>query len=179
MCLSKMQGFIATVLLILSLSGCGLTAPHNNEGYADLDSLNWRDVDSTMTLSIGPTLLRIATRAVDDDPQTQALLQQLDGVRVKVYEINGDATRVAADMDRMSMALRQRNWEPVILVTEEDERTYMLLKSNADGVVGLTLLTSDTHEAVVINVMGDLNPELFSETMAALEVSSPAINMAP
>ena len=177
MYLSKIQVFITAGLLILSLSGCGLTAPHNNEGYAELDALNMRDVDSTMTLSIGPTLLRIATRAMDDDPHTQALLQQLEGVRVRIYEINGDAGRVAADMDRMSEALRQLKWEPVILVREEGERTHMLSKSNADGIVGLTLLTTDKHEAVVINVMGDLNPEFFADTMAALEVPSPAIDV--
>ncbi|MEM1413114.1 MAG: hypothetical protein AAGH19_12230, partial [Pseudomonadota bacterium] len=81
--------------LALALVGCGITAPRSNAGYADLDSLGMFDTDLTMSLSLGPTVLRFAARYTDDDPETQALLRSLDGVRVRIYEIDGDADRVA------------------------------------------------------------------------------------
>ena len=168
---------ITAFFMVLALSACGLTAPQSNDGFADLESLDANHVDTTMVLSIGPTLLRFAARHMDDDPETKALLRALDGVRVRVYEVNGDAQVVAADMDRMSQKLREQAWEPVVLVQENGERTYMLMKTDAERITGLTVLTSDGHEAVVVNIMGDLQPEMLSEAMAALELEAPDIEL--
>jgi hypothetical protein len=174
----RIRNSITAFLVALTLSACGLTAPRSNDGFADLESLDANHVDTTMVLSLGPTLLRLAARYVDDDPQTKALLSALDGVRVRVYEVNGDAEVVASDMDRMSKKLREQAWEPVVLVQENGERTHMLMKTDADRITGLTVLTSDGHEAVVVNVMGNLQPEMFSEAMVALELETPDIELA-
>lgn len=152
------------------LAGCGLTAPHSNEGFADLDSLGIADVDNVMTISIGPTLLRFAARHIDDDPETVAMLRGLDGVRVRIYEIDGDAARVASRAEGMQRRLRTKDWEPVLLVQEEGERTYMLLKSSRGRIHGLTVITADHNEAVIVNIMGDLRPEFFNDTMAMLDI---------
>ena len=175
--LSKLGRTTLSLLAVLAITACGITAPHSNEGYADLDSFSMFDVDTSMNLSIGPTLLRFAAANIEDDPETQALLEGLDGVRVRVYEINGDAERVAQDMDEMSLKLREQDWELIVQVREEGERTHVLMKLDEDRVAGLTVLTSDTHEAVVVNVMGDLQPELFSEAMAALDVPAPEVEI--
>lgn len=163
---------------LLALAGCGLTAPHENPGFADLDSLGIFDVDNTITLSIGPALLHFAARHMDDDPETQALLRGLDGVRVRIYEIDGDALAVAARMDRMSLRLRRQDWQPVALVQEHGAHTWMLVKASGERIAGLTVISSDGHEAVIVNVMGDLRPELFGGAMAALDIDAPAVQVA-
>lgn len=71
-------------LELLMLSGCGLTASRSNPGYANLDYLSMLDVDNVMTISLGSGLLSFAARHTDDDPETQALLKGLDGVRVRI-----------------------------------------------------------------------------------------------
>jgi hypothetical protein len=157
--------------LAVTLAGCGLTAPHSSDGFADLDSLGITDVDNVMTISIGPTLLHFAARHIDDDPQTRALLRGLDGVRIRIYEIDGDADRVAKRTDRMQRRLQDQDWEPVMLVQESGERTYMLLKASGDRIHGLTVITADHDEAVIVNIMGDLRPEFFNDTMAMLEIN--------
>ena len=174
----KLGRTTVSLLAVLAITACGITAPHSNEGYADLDSFSMFDVDTSIKLSIGPTLLRFAAANIEDDPETQALLEGLDGVRVRVYEINGDAERVAQGIDEMSLKLRQQDWELIVQVREEGERTHVLMKLDEDRVAGLTVLTSDTHEAMVVNVMGDLQPEMFSEAMAALDVPAPEVEIA-
>lgn len=159
----------------LVLSACGLTAPRSGPGFADLDSLGIFDTDQQMSISIGPTLLRFAARHVDDDPEVQALLRSLDGVRIRIYEIDGSAARVASRMDRMQDHLEADGWEPVMLVREGSERTQLLLRTSQGPsrilTHGLTLLTSDgEHEAVVINLIGDIQPHLFSDVMVALDI---------
>ena len=165
--------------MCLLLGACGLMAPRNNEGYAELDSLGVFDTDRSMALSIGPTILHFAARHLDDDPETQALLRGLDGVRIRIYEIDGDGIRVAGRIRSMSHNLQDDGWEPVALIQEEGEQTHMLMKSSNGRIRGLTLITSDGEaEAVVINLMGDLEPQYFSEVMVALEVEAPEVQVA-
>jgi len=164
---------VAGLAAALLLSACGLTAPRSSDGFADLDSLGIADTDRVFALSVGPALLRFAAAHVEDDPETQALLRSLDGVRIRVYEIEGEPARVAARMDRMSDKLQKDGWEPVMLVRSEGDQTHMLVKLVGGRVRGMTVLVCDGEsEAVVINLMGEIQPEQFSGVMVALDVDA-------
>lgn len=168
--------FLLTAMAVL-LAGCGITAPRSNEGYADLESLGMMDTDRVISLSIGPTLLHFAANYIDDDPEIRDLLRSLDGVRVRVYEIDGDATKVAGRMDRMSTNLQQDGWEPVMLVREEDEQVHMLLRTVGGEIRGMTVLVLDGDtEAVVVNLMGEINPDQFGDVMVALDVNAGGVD---
>lgn len=168
--------WLALVCLCGSLSACGLTAPRSSEGYANLDSLGMRDTDRVMTLSIGPALLRFAASHVDDDPETRELLRSLDGVRIRIYEINGSTARVASRIDRMSEKLQEDGWDPVVLIREKNETTHMLMRVVEGSIAGMTVLVSDGEsEAVVINLMGRIQPEQFGDVMVALDVDAPGV----
>ncbi len=165
---------LGALALFLALGACSLTAPRSSAGYADLESLGVRDVDRVMTLSIGPALLRFAAAHIDDDPELKALLKGLEGVRIRIYEIDGDAGRVATRINAMSRHLQNDGWEPVLSMREGSEATYMLLRVVDRQVRGMTVLVSDGEsEAVVINLMGDIRPEQFGEVMVALDADSP------
>ena len=175
-----LAGARATALSALAsallLGGCGLTAPRGNAGFADLDSLGMNDTDRVLALSIGPALLRFAARHVEDDPETRALLRSLDGVRIRIYEIDGDPARVAARMDDMSRKLAGTGWERVLLVRQAQEQAHMLVRFDDDRICGMTVLVSDgDEEAVVINLMGDIQPQQFGGVMAALDVDAAGV----
>jgi hypothetical protein len=170
---------LLVVLTSLQLGACGLTAPRSDEGFADLDSLGIFDTDRKMALSIGPTILNFAARHVEDDPQTRGLLANLEGVRVRIYEINGDGSRVARRLNDISLELQVEGWEPVALVRDEDEQVHMLIKSRADRILGLVVMVSDsTQEVVLVNLMGNLPPRMFSDVMVALDLDAPTITLA-
>ena len=163
--------------LVLTVVGCGITAPSSNEGYADLDSLGMMDTDRVISLSIGPALLRFAANHVDDDPEVQELLRSLDGVRVRVYEVNGDAARVAGRMDRMSTNLQDDGWEPVMQVRQQDEQVHVLMRTVDGQIKGMTVLVLDgADEAVIVNLMGEIEPEKFSDVMVALDVDAGGVD---
>ncbi|MCZ6616924.1 MAG: DUF4252 domain-containing protein [Gammaproteobacteria bacterium] len=167
-----------TACASIVLLGCGLTAPKNNDGYAHLGSPGRFDTNHTMTLSLGPTLLGFAASHIDGDPETRALLQGLEGVRIKIYEIHGDASRVATRMEMMSLKLREQDWDPIVLIQEEGEWVNMLIKVTGTRISGLTVLSSDSEEAIMVNIMGNLRPELFTTAMAALDIDTPEIRVA-
>jgi hypothetical protein len=173
-------GFIPRLLCLagigLLLSACGLTAPRSSDGFADLESLGVRDTDSVMTLSLGPSVLRFAASHIDDEPEMRELLNSLDGVRIRIYEIDGDAGRVAGRIEDMSRHLQDDGWEPVMLVREENETTHMLLRTIDGRICGMTVLVSDGEsEAVVVNLMGDIKPDQFGDVMVALDVDNPGV----
>ncbi len=165
---------IALVLVLaltaFGLSSCGITAPRGNEGYANLDSPGVSETDRTLSLSLGRTTLRFAARFLDDDPETQALLRSLDGVRIRIYEVNGDTGRIDQNFERMGRKLGNDGWDPVMLVSEDGELVQMFSKSSDSGMQGLTIISADDEEVVVINVMGDIAPEYFGDVMVALDV---------
>ena len=165
---------LAAAVLSLSLLACGFTAPRHSEGFANLESLGAADVEQTVSLSIGPTLLHFAAAHIDDEPEVADLLRGLDGVRIRVYEIDGDAGRVAARMNRMGRHLEADGWEAVALIREKGEETRLLVKITENQVRGMTFLSTDgKSEAVVINLMGDIRPDRFSDVMVALDVDAP------
>ena len=164
--------------LLVVLGGCGITAPRGNDGYANLDSPGLLDTDRTVSLSLGPTVLGFAARFLDEDPETQALLRSLDGVRVRTYEVHGDSDQVAQRLERMGNRLSDDGWNPVMLVREEGELVQMFARASSDGIKGLTVVSADADEVVVINVMGDIRPADFGATMAALAIDeTPAVQV--
>ena len=172
------RAVLVSMAAVLFVCSCGVMAPRSNEGFADLDSLGFADTDSTMSLSLGPTVLRMVAGSVDDDPATRELLLNLEGVRVKTYDVVGDRQRVAQRIDAMSLKLQRQGWEPVVTVQEGDERTHILIKMSGPDIAGLTVINMDAHEAVIVNVMGNLSPQMFTKTMAALDVNVPEVQVA-
>jgi hypothetical protein len=173
---------LIVLLLMLSallLGGCGITAPRGNEGYANLDSPGMADTDRTVALSLGPTALRFAASFMDDEPETQALLRSLDGVRIRVYEVHGDHARIQRNFEHMGTKLVGDGWAPVMLVQDDGELVRMFAMPSGDQLKGLTIVSADRAEVVVINIMGDLNPENYGNVMTALNVdSAPKVQVA-
>ncbi len=161
---------LALFSTVLVLTSCGITAPRSNAGYANLDSPGMNDTDRTMSLSLGPTTLRFAARFLDDDPETQTLLRSLDGVRVRTYEVHGDNERIARNFENMGRKLNNDGWEPVMLVREQGELVQMYAKPSGSGIRGLTIVSADGDEVVVVNIMGDIDPSYYSDVMVALDV---------
>jgi hypothetical protein len=165
------------LMLVLTLSACGFTPASRSPGYADIEALPWRHVDQTLTLSFGPRVLRFAARWVEDDPGVRELLRSLDGVRVQRYEIDGDALQVAASLNEASRLLQQQGWQAVVRVVEEGEVTHVLLRQSGDTLAGLTVLSSDAAEVVVVNMMGQLQPEILQQIIRAH--NAPALPVSP
>lgn len=167
---------LALTCVSLAMGACGITAPKSNDGYADLESLGMRDTDRVISLSIGPALLHFAARHMDEDPETRELLRSLDGVRIRIYEIDGDASRVNQRIFTMSQHLQEDGWQPVVLVREQNEEVHMLMRLEGDHISGMTVLVSDGEsEAVIVNLMGEIRPEQFGDVMVALDVEAPGV----
>jgi hypothetical protein len=179
--MTSLRTALVLSLAALMLASCGITAPRGNDGYANLDSPGMSETDRSMTISLGPTTLWFAAKFLDEDPETQTLLRSLDGVRIRIYEVDedGDTNKIAGNFENMGGKLRDDGWDPVMLIREEGELTQMYMKSSGRGISGLTIVSADDEEVVVVNVMGDIDPVYYQDVMLALNVDdAPEVQVA-
>ena len=168
----KLLPVIGFTLLLGAMSGCGLTASQHSEGYARLTSPGAEDTDITFSLSLGPTVMNMLAIPLADDPGAQAVVRQLDGLQVRQYRINGDASRVSERLQSLRQQLEAQEWQPAIAVREDGEDTYVLVKQRGETITGVTVINSDGNEVVLVNAMGSFHP---AELKALYAGDDPAI----
>jgi len=176
--------FLLPALLALTLSACGVTAGglRNDPGYADLDYPGWREADKEFGISLGPLPLRFAAWVVDeeDDPETAAMLRELKGVRIRIYEIEGDRHRVFDRITESGRQLEKNGWDRLVTVNDEDENVLVMVKGSATEISGMAVLTADHDEAVFVNMIGNIRPEFFNDILDSVDsdVDVPDIELA-
>lgn len=167
----KVLSNIGLLYLLINLAGCGITAGglHNHSGYADLESPYWWQAESEVNLSLGPLAIGTARWAIDDDedPELDALLDDVDGVRISVYKIKDNAEMFLADFTESKRNLIADGWQNFVKVKDEDDEGYslMFVKSNGDVIDGLVVLALSNDEAVFINIIGNIHPDSFDTVM--------------
>ncbi len=171
----KTSRALLPLLLAATLAGCGFTAPRSGPGYAELMSPGEPDTEMTLSVSLGPRVMKWLALAAGEDPGVRELVAQLQGLRVRQYTIHGDAERVNQRLRAMSEAMAQRQWHPVIAVREPNESTYVLVKTVEEVIAGVVVLTSEGTEVVLVNARGAISPVVIA---AAAAGSPPADDVA-
>ncbi|MEE4108838.1 MAG: DUF4252 domain-containing protein [Halieaceae bacterium] len=169
--MKSLHGVVLLLAAFLALGACGITAPNRGPGYADMD-LPRSGLTRDTSLSIGPRVLGFAARHANEGPETRAMLEALEGVRVRVYRVDDDAqlSRLHEQVTLNADRLQERAWQPVLRVVETDLVLHMLVLQDNEELLGLALVSLDREELVFINVMGRLSPDILRElsTAAAL-----------
>ena len=76
----------------------------------------------------------------------------------------------------MSGKLKDDGWDAVMTIREGSEQVHMLMRTVDGRICGMTVLVSDGQsEAVIVNLMGEIQPEQFSEVMVALDVDAAGV----
>jgi len=165
----KVVSNIALVYLIVSLAGCGITAGglHNHSGYADIESPYWWQASSEVNLSLGPLIIGAARWAIDEGEELDALLDDVDGVRVSVFKIEDNEKLFIDDFTETKQNLLADGWQQLVRVKDADDDSYTLMfaKSNGDIIYGLVVLTLSDDEAVFVNLIGNIHPDSFDPIM--------------
>ena len=169
--LFKVLSNIGLLYLIITLAGCGITAGslHNHAGYADLESPYWWQADSEINLSFGPLVIGTARWVINDseDPQLDALLDDVDGVRISIYKIEDNTQIFLDDFAESQKNLLADGWQNFVRVNDEDSDDYslMFVKSKGEVIDGLVVLSLSDDEAVFVNIIGNIKPESFDTVM--------------
>lgn len=164
-------------LVLTLLSACSFGS-RGHAGYADFSRISGHEAEKVMDLSLGPLLLGIARMATEDDPETQAILQDLRGVRIRSYEWRQDTPALAARVDRIAAELGQQGWSPVVQINDKEERLHLLIKTRDERMQGMALVIMEQQELVLLNLMGSFDPDRTGEMVAGLGMDLPGVDRA-
>ena len=88
-----------------------------------------------------------------------SVLQDLQGVQLRVYEVENNRQVFEQAIDDSIATLRQDDWQTLLKVREDDKRVVVMQSGDEGLISGLSVLASTPENAVFINLVGQLDPE--------------------
>ncbi len=169
--MKRVPSALAAIAICCGLGACGMTVSSHNPGFADISVPRDAGLKRDTNISIGPALLGFVARHADEDPQTMALLEALEGVRVRVYSVGekSDPARLRSSLEKSARSLREEDWRAVIRVMEDDSSVHVLVREDAGKLLGFTLMSVDEDELVLVNIMGRIAPEMIDELTRTID----------
>lgn len=139
-------------------------------GYVDFGGLQGVYGEPTVMINLGGSILKFVGSMAEHDPEASALLENLKGVRINVYSVNGNTEAALQKVSQVKSMLAGSQWEPIVQVNEEGEQVQIFVKFSDDVMEGLTVMAVDNEEAVFINIIGQLDPAKLSQLMENFDV---------
>lgn len=172
-----MNGFIKSVALLVVLVPAIVVAADQRiesmPGYFPLEEIGLFQADkleADVDLS-GATLQMVAGAAEENDPHLAELVSQLERIRVRVGPIAAaDQAGATAEFDRAIAMLEGAGWTAILSVNAEETLIRVYTKEQGDEIVGMTVLVNDDNEdAVLVNIVGRLDPRLIGRMIARMD----------
>ena len=126
---------------------------------ADLGLFSSDEISMEINLE-GPLLRMVAGATRKEDPGFASVISSLQGIQVRVFPVAAAAQdSFKGKIGRTARWLEDRGWHSTMRVRERDNEVYIYLKESGGKIQGLTLLAVDSSEAVVINIVGRIDPD--------------------
>lgn len=160
---------LSTTLLTSSL-----LADTNSAGAVDFGKFSPSGDGQFVEVNVKSNLINMVARLAEQkQPEVAKLLRGLHAVHVNVIGLN-DENR--ADMKQRVESVRNQlagtDWERVVTANEKDQDVGVFIKMRGEeaveGVV-VTVIDGD-HDAVFVNVVGDIRPEQIAKVGEALNI---------
>jgi len=141
-------------------------------GYVDFGELGNIYGEPKVQINLGGSILNfVSAMSSDSNPESADILHKLKGVRVHVYNTQGDPTAALSQINKVKGMLTKEHWEPIVQVNEDGEQTQIFIKMNGQNMEGLTLMNVDSTEAAFVNIIGVLDPKQLSRVMKKFDVN--------
>lgn len=158
----KIFGIIMIVLVAL-LGGTYVLATSgvsSQEGYADITLPDIPELNKKFSIDVGPLgVLPVKWALGFAEEKELELLKNVDGIKVKIYEMNGDIHSVYNEVSRSFAELKSSGWETIVSVKEDHERVAIFTRIQGETIKGVYVFVVNESEAIFVNVMGTLTPE--------------------
>lgn len=167
-------------IVILSVYAWSQVAPtpgspseeiRSHPGYIAFDSakmINGGKAEVEINLE-GPVLRMLGSFAGQQDQELNKILPQLKLVSLKVFKPTKEKSAEITDrIMEFVNSLKASGWSSVIHVPKENEKVDIMVKVGEDKINGIALFVIKPQEIVIINIVGDLNPEEFGRQIGKI-----------
>jgi len=168
---------VLTLMLALAAAAGHAQNLESQPGYVPIDKLGLFPPDKvSVEINLEGPLLHLVAAATKDDPAFSSVMAGLKSIKLQVFPLKGeDAGAVRVKIERAVKWLEARGWKSTMRVRDQGQETFIYLKEADGKVQGLTLLSFDPKdEAVVINIVGRIDPAQIGSIAQGLHVKVPS-----
>jgi hypothetical protein len=162
-----MWKFIVTAAMAM---GC---AAANAQGYFDFNEVPGLVGEPKVQIDLNAAMLGFVREAARvADPDAAMAIEGIEGVRVRVYEVDEDMGPVLEFIDNASLRLEADGWQRMVYIQDDKARVRIYVNFTEERMSGLTVMVAEQggSEAVFINLLGELDPAKIGAAAAALGV---------
>jgi hypothetical protein len=160
-------------VVLVAVAGSWGTPAFAQSGFFAIEELGiFSEGDLEVDIDLSGAMLKVAAGAMEaQDKSLAELVANLERVRVQVGVPSGvDAATVAQKMADVRGTLVASGWQKILSVEENTERAYLFALESGGNIAGLTALVNETgEEVVVVNVVGDIDPETLGRLLANMK----------
>lgn len=173
--MKNLKRLLSLSFLSLLLSAQSHAIAQGQIDFADLSS-HYGEPKVEINLSAG--LMKIVGSFADsEDPEIGNILSNLESIKVRVYDLNGELEKANSTVERVSRDLKTDDWETLVTVNnnEENQKVRIFSKSTRDVIDGVVVMVvspeKEGGEAVFINIVGEIDPEKIGKVAESLDIN--------
>ncbi|MFT5574009.1 MAG: hypothetical protein ACI9FR_002945, partial [Cryomorphaceae bacterium] len=113
------------------------------EGQIDFADLSSHYGEPKVEINLSASLMKmVGSFAKNEDPEVGDILSNLEFIKVRVYNLNGDVEKANSTIDKVSKKLRSEKWETLVTVNdnEENQKVRIFSKSTNDVIDGVVVM---------------------------------------
>ena len=113
-----------------------------------------------------------------EDEWISDTLSDVRAVRVYIYDVDRRNGRVVDHMDATRTKLELDGWDQIVAVREDGGLATALVRHDGPEIVrGVVVMYEEHEELVLVNVIGKIEPETFSNIMEGLDIEIPPMTI--
>jgi hypothetical protein len=169
---SFLKSFAAKLAAAALLAACACVSAQGQDaqpskGRLRLDSLERLSpkAEEKVEIEIDGALLKFAAELLsdkdEDERKVKEVIAGLKGVYVRSYESKAGAQFTDADLAPLRDQLRASGWSRIVDVKsreERDDNAEIYVLTEGESVEGMAILTFESKELTVINIVGSIDP---------------------
>ena len=98
----------------------------------------------------------------------RSALRELQGVQLRIYDSANNRDLFDSAISETAAALKQKQWQTLMTVRDEEEHIVVLQYLDQDQIAGLSIMASTPEKALFLNLIGPFNPESIASTVNEL-----------
>jgi uncharacterized protein DUF4252 len=162
------------VLLVLPAAAGRAQKLTDQPGYVPIEQLDLFPREKlSVEINLEGALLRlISAGARGADPEFSSMISGLKAIKVQAIPVKDlDVEALRSKIGHTVRWLEDHGWTSTMKVRDHGEETYLYLKETDGKISGLTLLSLEPgDEAVVINIVGRIDPEQLGRLSQSLDL---------
>ncbi len=171
-------GFALTLAVLLAPSLSLAQFDTDHPGYFPIEELAILPQESiNLEINLPAAMLRFIAVATDEEePELSKITRNLESIRVRGADLTGASLdSVRSGFETAARQLQEKGWTSMVRMREDNEEVNIFFKEEEGEMVGLTVLTINGEEAMLINLVGKIDPADLAGLAEGLDLDLPRI----